>query len=113
MTARLISTPDGVELALHRVRAYRDGRPAVLLVHGAFTNHRFWLHSEFVADATGAKMSKSEGNVTTLRDLLAAGHDPLVIRLLLISNAHYRAKLRVSDEALRSELFTIIAEGGS
>src|SRR3989442_2181704 len=46
MTSRLISTPDGVELALHRVRAFRDGRPAVLLVHGAFTNHRFWLHSE-------------------------------------------------------------------
>src|SRR6266851_4140885 len=46
MTARLISAPDGVELALHRVRAFRDGRPAVLLVHGAFTNHRFWLHSE-------------------------------------------------------------------
>src|SRR5947199_3033350 len=63
---------------------------------------RFWLHSEFVADATGAKMSKSEGNVTALRDLLAAGHDPLVIRLLLISNAHYRAKLRVSDEALHA-----------
>jgi len=63
---------------------------------------RFWLHSEFIADATGAKMSKSEGNVTTLRDLVAAGHDPLVIRLLLISNAHYRAKLRVSDEALHA-----------
>src|SRR2546421_1134376 len=45
MTARLISTPDGVELALHRMRAFRDGRPAVLLVHGAFTNHRFWLHA--------------------------------------------------------------------
>src|SRR2546421_12576372 len=44
MTARLISTPDGVQLALHRLRAFRDGRPAVLLVHGAFTNHRFWLH---------------------------------------------------------------------
>src|SRR5207302_11312840 len=34
-----------VELALHRLRAHRDGRPAVLLVHGAFTNHRMWLHS--------------------------------------------------------------------
>ena len=43
--ARRIATPDGVELALHRLRAYRDGRPAVLLVHGAFTNHRMWLHS--------------------------------------------------------------------
>jgi len=63
---------------------------------------RFWLHSEFVADAAGAKMSKSEGNFTTLRDLLAAGHDPLAVRLLLISNAHYRSKLRVSDEALHA-----------
>jgi len=42
---RRITAPDGVELALHRLRAYRDGRPAILLVHGAFTNHRFWLHS--------------------------------------------------------------------
>src|SRR2546426_8952738 len=42
---RRLTTPDGVELALHRLRAYRDGRPAVLLVHGAFTNHRFWLHA--------------------------------------------------------------------
>ena len=45
MSARRIATPDGVELALHRLRAFRDGRPALLLVHGAFTNHRFWLHS--------------------------------------------------------------------
>jgi len=42
---RRLTTPDGVEIALHRLRAYRDGRPAVLLVHGAFTNHRFWLHA--------------------------------------------------------------------
>jgi alpha-beta hydrolase superfamily lysophospholipase len=40
-----VATPDGAQLALHRLRAYRDSRPAVLLVHGAFTNHRFWLHS--------------------------------------------------------------------
>jgi cysteinyl-tRNA synthetase len=45
-------------------------------------------------------MSKSGGNVTTLRELLARGYDPLVIRLFLISTAHYRAKLRISDEAL-------------
>jgi len=49
--ARRVTTPDGVELALHRLRAFRDGRPAVLLVHGAFTNHRFWLHS---SDGTAA-----------------------------------------------------------
>jgi len=42
---RRVTTPDGVDLALHRLRAHRDGRPAVLLVHGAFTNHRLWLHA--------------------------------------------------------------------
>lgn len=51
--ARRISTPDGVELALHRLRAYRDGRPAVLLVHGAFTNHRLWLYAADGAAAGG------------------------------------------------------------
>lgn len=45
MSARRLHASDGVELALHRLRAYRDSRPALLLVHGAFTNHRFWLHS--------------------------------------------------------------------
>ncbi|HMG18272.1 MAG TPA: alpha/beta fold hydrolase [Gemmatimonadales bacterium] len=51
--ARRITTPDGVELALHRLRAFRDGRPAVLLVHGAFTNHRCWLYSSDGAAAGG------------------------------------------------------------
>src|SRR5436305_1126748 len=34
---------------------------------------RWWLHSEFLADATGEKMSTSLGNFATLRDLLVAG----------------------------------------
>jgi alpha-beta hydrolase superfamily lysophospholipase len=50
---RRITTPDGVELALHRLRAFRDGRPAVLLVHGAFTSHRIWLRSTDDTDAGG------------------------------------------------------------
>ena len=63
---------------------------------------RFWLHSEHLADATGEKMSKSAGGFTTLRDLVAAGHDPLAIRYFLIASAHYRTKLRLTDEALHS-----------
>ena len=63
---------------------------------------RVWLHSEFLADATGEKMSKSAGGFTTLRDLVAAGHDPLAIRLFLIANAHYRSKVRLSPEALHA-----------
>ena len=63
---------------------------------------RFWLHSEHLADATGEKMSKSAGGFTTLRDLVAAGHDPLAIRFFLIANAHYRSRLKLSDEALHA-----------
>ena len=69
-------------------------------------NHKLfahvWLHSEHLADATGEKMSKSAGGFTTLRDLLAAGHDPLAVRLFLMANAHYRSKVRLSPEALHA-----------
>ncbi|GAC1511746.1 MAG: cysteine--tRNA ligase [Candidatus Dormibacteraceae bacterium] len=61
-----------------------------------------WLHSEHLADATGEKMSKSAGGFTTLRDLTDAGHDPVTVRFFLIANAHYRARLRLSTEALHA-----------
>jgi cysteinyl-tRNA synthetase len=63
---------------------------------------RVWLHSEHLAEAGGEKMSKSAGGFTTLRDLVAAGHDPLTIRFFLIANAHYRARIRLSNEALHA-----------
>lgn len=53
MSVRQIEASDGVQLALHRLRAYRDGRPAVLLTHGAFTNHRFWLAADDHREAGG------------------------------------------------------------
>ena len=63
---------------------------------------RVWLHSEHLTDTTGEKMSKSAGGFTTLRDLIDAGHDPVAVRLFLIANAHYRARLRLSSEALHA-----------
>ena len=63
---------------------------------------RVWLHSEHLAEASGEKMSKSAGGFTTLRDLLAAGHDPLAVRFFLIANAHYRSRIRLSTDALRA-----------
>jgi cysteinyl-tRNA synthetase len=47
-------------------------------------------------------MSKSAGGFTTLRDLVAAGHDPLAVRFFLIANAHYRSRIRLSDSTLHS-----------
>jgi cysteinyl-tRNA synthetase len=63
---------------------------------------RVWLHSEHLAEASGEKMSKSAGGFTTLRDLIAAGHDPLAVRFFLIANAHYRSRIRLSTEALHA-----------
>jgi cysteinyl-tRNA synthetase len=63
---------------------------------------RWWLHSEHLAEASGEKMSKSAGGFTTLRDLVAAGHDPLAVRFFLIANAHYRSRIRLSGESLRA-----------
>lgn len=38
-----VTAADGVPLALHRLRADRGGRPAVLLIHGAFVGHTVFL----------------------------------------------------------------------
>jgi len=63
---------------------------------------RVWLHSEFLSDATGEKMSKSAGGFTTFRDLVQAGHDPAAVRFFLIANTHYRQRIRLSTEALHA-----------
>jgi cysteinyl-tRNA synthetase len=63
---------------------------------------RVWLHSEHLAEAGGEKMSKSAGGFLTLRDLVAAGFDPLAVRFFLIANAHYRQRLRLTTEALHA-----------
>jgi cysteinyl-tRNA synthetase len=65
-----------------------DGRPFV----------RYWVHNGMLTDA-GAKMSKSLGNIRTVRELLdeAPGE---AIRLALLS-AHYRDPLDWTGERLR------------
>ena len=61
---------------------------------------RFWLHSEFLS-IEAQKMSKSAGNFFTLRDLLADGYHPEVVRYLLTS-VPYRKKLNFSVEGLKA-----------
>jgi len=61
---------------------------------------RFWLHAEFLM-VESQKMSKSLGNYYTLRDVLAKGYQPEVIRYLLAS-VPYRKSLNFTFEGLKS-----------
>jgi cysteinyl-tRNA synthetase len=57
-----------------------------------------WMHVRFLL-VDGRKMSKSEGNFFTLRDLLLKGYKPSAIRFLLIS-VPYRGPLNFTLEGL-------------
>ncbi|MEJ2582256.1 MAG: cysteine--tRNA ligase [Acidobacteriota bacterium] len=59
-----------------------------------------WLHAEHLV-VEGEKMAKSKGNFYTLRDLLDRGHEPEVIRYLLIS-VPYRQKLNFTMDGLHA-----------
>ena len=59
---------------------------------------RHWMHVRFLL-VDGRKMSKSEGNFYTLRDLLLKGYKASAIRLALIS-VPYRHKLNFTFEGL-------------
>ncbi len=64
--------------------------------HQTFARH--WMHVRFLL-VEGRKMSKSEGNFYTLRDLLLKGHRASAIRLLLMS-VPYRHQLNFTFDGL-------------
>jgi cysteinyl-tRNA synthetase len=66
---------------------------------------RFWLHSEHLS-IDGQKMSKSLGNFYTLRDLLAMGYTPEVIRYQLAA-VPYRKKLNFTFDGLKAAATSI------
>jgi cysteinyl-tRNA synthetase len=59
---------------------------------------RHWMHVRFLL-VEGKKMSKSEGNFYTLRDLLLKGHKASAIRYLLLS-VPYRHQMNFTFEGL-------------
>jgi len=67
--------------------------------HVQFARH--WFHVRFLL-VEGKKMSKSEGNFYTLRDLLLKGHRASAIRFLLLS-VPYRQQLNFTFDALAAE----------
>ncbi|HSM85952.1 MAG TPA: cysteine--tRNA ligase [Candidatus Limnocylindrales bacterium] len=60
---------------------------------------RFWMHVRFLL-VEGRKMSKSEGNFYTLRDLLLMGYKPSAIRYLLAS-VPYTKQLNFTFDGLK------------
>jgi cysteinyl-tRNA synthetase len=66
---------------------------------------RHWMHVRFLL-VEGKKMSKSEGNFYTLRDLLLKGHKASAIRYLLLS-VPYRHQMNFTFEALTAATNTI------
>src|SRR5246127_5293367 len=67
--------------------------------HTTFARH--WFHVRFLL-VEGRKMSKSEGNFYTLRDLLLKGYKASAIQMLLIS-VPYRQQLNFTFEGLAAE----------
>ena len=65
---------------------------------------RYWIHNAFI-DMDGEKMSKSLGNVRTVRELLSHFSGE-VLRFALLS-AHYRSALNFSGELLTSARGTL------
>lgn len=59
-----------------------------------------WMHGEFLLVDNG-KMSKSLGNVYTVRDIREKGYSPLAFRYMCL-NAHYRNKLNFTWEGMKS-----------
>ena len=72
--------------------------------HGGRTFARFWLHNGML-NLSGAKMSKSVGNIAKVRDLLAE-HPPEALRYALLS-AHYRQPLDWSDGLVEQSVRTL------
>jgi cysteinyl-tRNA synthetase len=66
------------------------------VTHKPLANH--WMHVRFLL-VDGRKMSKSEGNFYTLRDLLLKGYKASAIRLALIS-VPYRHQLNFTFDSL-------------
>jgi cysteinyl-tRNA synthetase len=70
------------------------------------TGANWWMHNNFLVTRSGneaEKMSKSKGEIATLRALVDRGVHPLAYRLMCLS-AHYRSELEFSGENLMAAL---------
>lgn len=71
--------------------------------HDTFSH--MWMHARYLR-VEGEKMSKSKGNFYTLRDMLAKGVDPAVIRYELL-RSHYRTNLNFTFKSLEDSAHAV------
>jgi cysteinyl-tRNA synthetase len=62
---------------------------------------RYWCHCAHVM-VEGQKMSKSLGNLYTVRDVLGRGYEGRQLRYALLATTHYRQTLQFSWEAMEA-----------
>lgn len=62
---------------------------------------RYFVHSAFLVEKGGVKISKSSGKFPLLSELTAMGLDPLAFRVFCLG-AKYRSELALSDDGLRA-----------
>jgi cysteinyl-tRNA synthetase len=73
---------------------------------------KYWMHNAFL-NINNKKMSKSEGNFFTVREICEK-YDPQVVRFFML-NAHYRSPLNFSSElmeAAKNSLNRIVTSAG-
>lgn len=58
----------------------------------------YWMHNAFIT-LKGGKMSKSDGKIITIQELVAMGFDPLDYRFLVLGS-HYKKGIDFSIEAM-------------
>ncbi len=83
-------------------RGVSGKEPVKVWMHGEFLNFNYrspGADEDAESEDEIIKMSRSKGNIVLLRDLEAAGFDPMAYRYLLLT-AHYRSKLNFSNESL-------------
>ena len=90
-----------------RITRTRSRRPKA---RPAGRSSRFWVHVEFL-NIDNEKMSKSLGNVFTMRDILDKGYRASSLRYLLIS-VHYRKQLTFNWDVLAQADAARHAAGG-
>lgn len=67
---------------------------------------RFWIHHDFVS-VEGEKMSKSLGNMYTIKDVEDKGFHPLAFRYLTFQT-HYRSEMNFTWEALEAASVALV-----